>query len=476
VQTQRIEQASHKKEHAAMTTVNATIFRAYDIRGVVGRDLSEDVYFILGQSAGTIFRNEGRKRIVVARDARLTSPAFAAAMIAGLRRVGCDVIDLGMVPTPVMYFAVSYLQADGGSVVTASHNPPEFNGLKLRRYEPAFGGEPFDGESIQEVGRIARNGTFFADTVEGSYEQIDISEAYVQDVARHLKLSQPVKIVLDGGNGVAGPIGVRVFEALGCEVVPLYIEPDGRFPNHHPDPLKEENLTDLKRAVLDHGAAIGIGLDGDGDRLGVVDGSGTMIFADRYMIVMARHFLRHGPAAIIYDVKCSLVLTEAIQAFGGTPVMWKTGYTNGSAKMRELGAPLAGELSGHVFGSMPHHHFDDGTFAGGLLLKALEASGETLEQAMVNYPSLPSLDEGRLHYDEALKFKAVDYIRDQFVHDYPVSEVDGVRVDFGDGWGLIRASNTEPAITTRFEARTWERAHQIRDLMLAKLREFEQQQ
>jgi phosphomannomutase len=457
-----------------MTTVNSTIFRAYDIRGVVGRDLSEGVYHALGRAAGTYFRRQGRRRIVVGRDARLTSPAYAAALIAGLRATGCDVVDLGMVPTPVMYFAVSSLRADGGAVVTASHNPPEFNGLKLRRYEPAFGGEPFDGAAIQEVGRIALSGDFIVGEAEGGYTQLDISEDYVQDVARHLRLSRPVKIVLDGGNGVAGPIGLRTFEAIGCEVVPLYIEPDGTFPNHHPDPLKEENLADLKRAVLDSGASIGIGLDGDGDRLGVVDGAGAMVFADRYMIAMARYFLQQRPVPIIYDVKCSLVLTEAITALGGTPVMWKTGYTNGSAKMRELGAPLAGELSGHVFGSVEHHHYDDGTFAGGLLLKALETRGETLQQAMEPYPPLPSLDEGRLHYDEALKFQAVDYIRDYFIARYPVSEVDGVRVDFGDGWGLIRASNTEPAITTRFEARTWERAHEIRTMMLDKLREFEQ--
>jgi phosphomannomutase len=455
-----------------MTVVNSTIFRAYDIRGVVGRDLSEQVYQILGRAAGTMFRRGGGRRIAVARDARLTSPAFTAALIDGLRSTGCDVVDLGMVPTPVMYFAVSYLKTDGGAVVTASHNPPEFNGLKLRRFEPRFGGEPFDGDAIQELGRIAISGDFVEG--QGGYEQVDVSDAYVQDVAQRLRLIRPVKIVLDGGNGVAGPIGQRTFEAIGCEVVPLYLEPDGRFPNHHPDPLKEENLADLKRAVLAHGAALGIGLDGDGDRLGVVDGRGEMIFADRYMIVLARHLLAGGPAPIVYDVKCSSVLADAVRSFGGTPVMWKTGYTNGSAKMRELGAPLAGELSGHVFGSMEHHHYDDGTFAGCLLLKALEQRGETLEQALAPYPPLPSLDEGRIPFDEARKFAAIEYIRDQFAPRYSVSDIDGVRVDFGDGWGLIRASNTEPAITTRFEAGTIERATAIRDTMLAKLREFEQ--
>lgn len=454
-----------------MTAVSAAIFRAYDIRGVVGRELSEDVYSILGLAAGTFFRQRQRRRIVVARDARLTSPAFASALIAGLRAAGCDVIDIGMVPTPLMYFAVSWLKADGGAVVTASHNPPEFNGLKLRIYEDRFGGEPLDGAAIQEVGRLALAGAFAEG--DGGYEQRDVSDAYVADLARYFALPSPVKIVLDGGNGVAGPLGLRAFAAIGCEVVPLYIEPDGRFPNHHPDPLKEKNMLDLMAKVRETGAAIGIGLDGDGDRLGVVDGTGAMVYADQYMIVLAREALRAGPAPIIYDIKCSLVLDEAISSFGGTPVMWKTGYTNGSAKMREIGAPLAGELSGHIFGSRQHHHFDDGTFAGCWLIHSLALAGETLERALLPYPPLPSAPEDRIEFDEARKFAAVEYVRRRFADGYDVSDVDGVRVNFGDGWGLVRASNTESVITTRFEARTMDRAIAIRDLMIGALREFE---
>lgn len=456
-----------------MSIPNPGIFRAYDIRGVVDRDLSEDVYLTLGRAAGTHFNHKHAKQIVVGRDARLTSPTYAAAFIQGLRSSGCDVLDLGMVPTPVMYFALSSLQADGGAMITASHNPPEFNGLKLRNYDPKFGGEPFDGAAIQEIGRIAMNASFHEG--QGSYRQIDVSDAYVQDIAQKLGLNRSVKIVLDGGNGVAGPIGLRTFEALGCEVIPLYIEPDGRFPNHHPDPLKEENLAGLKQSVAQHGAMLGIALDGDGDRLGVIDGNGTMIFADRYMIVLAQYLLAHQSGPIVYDVKCSSVLAHAITTFGGTPVAWKTGYTNISSKMRELGALLAGELSGHVFGSMPNHNFDDGIFAGCLLLKALEESGKTLSEALAAYPALPTLSEGRMPYDDTLKFKAIDYIRDQFTPHYPVSMIDGVRVDFGDGWGLLRASNTEPAITSRFEAKTMERTQEIRQLMLNALRAFEQQ-
>nr|PZN29132.1 MAG: hypothetical protein DIU80_09695 [Chloroflexota bacterium] len=308
----------------------------------------------------------------------------------------------------------------------------------------------------------------------GGYGPPSVGDAYVQDVASRIRLQRPVKMVLDGGNGVAGPLGVRTFEAIGCEVVPLYIEPDGTFPNHHPDPLKEKNLADLKRVVRESGAAIGIGLDGDGDRLGVVDEQGQFVLADRYMIALARDVLANGPAPIIFDVKCSTILEDAIRAFGGTPVMWKTGYTNGSAKMRELGAPLAGELSGHIFGAVEHHHHDDGIFAGCMLLAALERAGQTLAEAVAPYPSLPSAPEDRLEFDEEHKFQAIDYVRDRFAGKYRVIDVDGVRVDFGDGWGLVRASNTEPALTTRFEARTPERVAEIRDLMLGAVREFEQ--
>ncbi|MCS6839661.1 MAG: phosphomannomutase/phosphoglucomutase [Roseiflexus sp.] len=453
-----------------MTNVHPSIFRAYDIRGVVDRDLSEEVYRTLGRASGTFFRRHERRRIVVARDARLTSPAYAAALIDGLRRSGCDVIDIGMAPTPLMYFAVSFLHADGGAVVTASHNPPHFNGLKLRLSDPVYGGTPLSSDQIQEVGQIAISGAFVAG--DGAYEKYDAAEDYVHDVTRHISLKRKPKVVLDGGNGVAGPLGVRTLEAIGCEVVPLFIEPDGTFPNHHPDPLKEENVQDLIRVVRETGADMGIGLDGDGDRLGVVDGNGEIVLADRYLIVLARQALARGPAPIVFDVKCSVALIDAIRAFGGTPVMWKTGYSNLSAKMREVNAPLAGELSGHVFGAVEHHCHDDGIFAGCMLLDALEKSGQTLAEALAPFPPLPSLPEGRLPFDDEMKFRAIEFVRDYFAARYPVIDVDGVRVDFGDGWGILRASNTEPAITTRFEARTPERLYEIRDLMIGKLHEF----
>jgi phosphomannomutase len=255
-------------------------------------------------------------------------------------------------------------------------------------------------------------------------------------------------------------------------VVPLFIEPDGTFPNHHPDPLKEKNMRDLMRVVKETGAQLGIGLDGDGDRLGVVDDQGQMVFADRYMIVMAREALKQGPAPIVFDVKCSKVLADAITAMGGTPVMWKTGYTNQSAKMRELGAPVAGELSGHVFNNRPGHSFDDGTFAGACLIEALTHSGQTLSQALAPYPVMAEVPEERIELDDVRKFAAVAHVRAQFVGKYPINETDGLRIDFGDGWGLLRASNTEPVITTRFEAVSEARAAFIRDTILAALQRY----
>lgn len=454
--------------------LNPTIFRAYDIRGIVDVDLDESIYYRLGQAAGTFFHNLGRRRVAVARDARLTSERYQAALIAGLRATGADVVDIGQAPTPVMYFAVEHLGVDAGAIVSASHNPPEFNGLKLRLSHSTFGSEPISGEDVQEIGRIALSGNFAAGS--GGYSQIDVSDAYLANVLDLIPVfGEPrPRVVLDGGNGVAGPIALRVFQALGLDVIPLFIEPDGTFPNHHPDPLKPENMRQLAAAVRENGATMGIGLDGDGDRLGVVDETGAMVFADRYLIALAKErlALRKGP--VIFDVKCSAVLAEAIAAMGGEPVMWKTGYTNLSAKMREVNAVLGGELSGHTIVPLPGHYYDDGAFAGAYLLHALRTLGQSLRECLAPYPDRPSIDEGRIPCDEALKFKVIDYLRDHFAGQYPVFDIDGLRVDFGDGWGLVRASNTEPAITTRFEALTLERARTIRDLMMGVVQEFKE--
>lgn len=451
--------------------LNLAIFRAYDIRGIVGIDLDDALYTQLGQAVGTMVRGRGGESIVVARDARLSSPSFQAALIEGLRKSGCRVIDIGEAATPVMYFAVEQLGADAGAIVTASHNPPEFNGLKLRLSHPTYGSEPAPSALIEELGRITLAQSFVEGV--GQVTQHDVSADYIANVTKLLTFPhRRPRVVLDGGNGVAGPLALALYQALGLEVVPLFIEPDGTFPNHHPDPLKVENLQQLMVAVRTHGADLGIALDGDGDRLGVVDSDGQVVFADRYLIALATYELSQRKGPVVFDVKCSAVLPVAITALGGEPIMWKTGYTNLSTKMREVGALLGGELSGHTIIPTPGHYFDDGAFAGAYLLYALSQLGTTLRELLAPYPTPYSIDEGRIPFPEELKFQAIDYVRAAFSQGYQVTEVDGVRVDFEDGWGLLRASNTEPVLTNRFEAQTMERAQAIRDLMMGVVEEF----
>lgn len=456
--------------------VNTSIFRAYDIRGLVDVDLTETTVHILGQAAGTLFRQQGAQTLVVGRDVRPSSPRFQAALIEGIRSTGLDVIDIGEVATPVMYFALEHLRADGGIVVSASHNPPEYNGLKLRRAHPTYVSEPLPGAALQEMARIAEQGSFAQGS--GTLRQASVDEAYLQSVAALLRLPRQARprVVLDGGNGVAGPLALRALQAVGAEVIPLYIEPDGSFPNHHPDPLKAENLQDLIAAVRSHGADMGIALDGDGDRLGVVDNEGSIVWTDRYLIVLANFVLAQQRGPVVFDVKCSTVLADAIRAAGGEPIMGKTGYPNLSARMRATGAVLGGELSGHVIPTYPGHYYDDGAFAGAYLLYALEKLGDggrlSLAQALAPYPVLPAMNEERIPFADHAKFAVVHYVQSCFAPHYAVIDIDGVRVDFGDGWGLVRASNTEPAITTRFEAATEARLGAIRDMMLEVVEDF----
>ncbi len=474
-----------------LDAVNPAIFRAYDIRGVVDVDLTDETLMIIGRAVGTwIFGWDG-KTCVVGRDARCSSPRFQEAFIEGLRKSGIDVIDIGQVPTPVMYFAVERLKTDAGVIISASHNPPEYNGVKLRRSHALYGSEPVSGSYIEEICQIANRGKFVEGN--GTLTSYNVEDAYVQSVTSTLHLppvyqtpgKQP-RVVLDGGNGVAGPIGMRVLEALGAEVIPLYIEPDGTFPNHHPDPLKTENLRDLSAAVKAHQADMGLALDGDGDRLGVVDNHGAVVWADRYLIVLARYLLPKRAGAVVFDVKCSSVLADTVRQLGGTPVMAKTGYASISAKMREIDAILGGELSGHTFSTYPRHYYDDGTFAAAHLICALCHIGEEqphhhpedgmlpLAEALAQYPVLPSSKDDRIRFSDSTKFQVVDHVRQYFEGKYPLILVDGVRVDFGDGWGVMRASNTEPVITAGFEAVTEERLYEIRTMMIDVVETFRQ--
>jgi phosphomannomutase len=458
--------------------VNPQIFREYDIRGIVDRDLTGPVLEAIGQAYGAWLYSQdaagaggARKRVAVGRDVRLSSRRFAESLIAGLRKAGCDVINVGEVPTPVLYFAVGHFDTDGGIEVTASHNPPEFNGLKMRK---RFGGRnaPLSTPEVQAVGKLAQAGEFDASRGEGGYQEEEILEIYKSYIVDTVKAGRKLKAVIDAGNGACGPTAVDLYTRMGVEVVPLFIEPDGNFPNHVPNPLKEENMVDLQARVRETGADIGIGLDGDGDRLGVVDNEGNILWPDEYMVLLEREVLQRGAAPIIFDVKCSRGLIEDIAAHGGEPVMWRTGYTNVFAQRLKTGAPFAGEYSGHMFFDDPRLDFDDGMYAGARLLRALGGDDRPISERFKDVHKYYNTPEGRMDVDESKKFGVVKALVERFQQHYKVVTIDGARVEFPDGWFLVRASNTEPSLTTRFEAETPERLEEIKGILRDALKDF----
>jgi len=462
--------------------VDGSMFREYDIRGFVDQNFTEPVLERTGKAFGTFLAkksgggNAGPGMLAVGRDVRLSSQRYAAAFIAGLRSTGADVVDVGQVPTPLVYFAVNHLNSDGGGAVTASHNPPEYNGLKLRKREPGSpNGLPLQPDEIQEVRRLAQEGGF-REAKEGGYREQDVQGEYVAYVKSRITLARKTKVVVDAGNGVAGPVVVQTLQAIGCDVIPLYCDPDGTFPNHMPDPLKPENLRDLIAKVKETGADVGVALDGDGDRLGVVDDRGEILWADQYLILLARNALRDRPgASVVFDVKCSMALSEEIERMGGKPVMSRTGYPNIMARRREVDAALAGELSGHMFFNDPLIDFDDGTFAAANLLQAISRESGKLSEVVAGLPKYHSTPEERFYCSDDEKFGVIERLTAEFRTQPDVKQVidlDGARVVLEDGWGLVRASNTEPALTTRFEAKSEERAEEIRHRFLDRLKQI----
>jgi phosphomannomutase len=440
-------------------SVPAHIFREYDIRGVVDQDLNEDTYYKLGRAYGTLlYDQQGNKpvhgdrlKVVCGYDARLSGPRFQKACIEGLLASGVDVVNIGMVPTPVMYFAVKYLDVDGGCSVTASHNPAEYNGFKCRKLIGNGLNAPLTSEDIQELYRLSSSGEFREG--KGEYSDHPVTDEYADYIVDNVKVKRPLKVVIDPGNGATGPTAMKIYQALGCDVTGIYVEPDGNFPHHLPNPLKEEFVQDLIAEVKKQGADVGIGIDGDGDRLGVIANDGTIVWPDMYMILYARKALKRKPGAdIIFDVKCSLALSEDIEAHGGVPVMWRTGYTNVFAKRLETGAPFAGEFSGHIFFDDPIIDFDDGVYAGAKLLEALGDGEATIEERLADAPHYWSTAEGRTDVGEEMKFGLIDRLKARFEKEYEVITLDGMRVVFPTGWALVRASNTEPAITYRVES------------------------
>lgn len=437
----------------------AHIFREYDIRGIVDKDLNEEVYYNLGRAYGTfLYAQQGitpvrgeRFQVVCGYDARLSGPRFQKEVVRGLLDTGVDVINIGMVPTPIMYFAVKFLDTDGGASVTASHNPAEYNGFKCRKRTADGLNAPLTSGDIQTLYKIIQSGQYHEG--KGEYADRLVTDDYIKYIVDTVKVERPLKVVIDPGNGATGPTAMKVYQALGCDVSGIFLEPDGNFPNHLPNPLKEEFVVDLIAEVKRQGADVGIGLDGDGDRLGVIDDQGNIVWPDMYMILYSRKALARKPGeSIIFDVKCSLALSEDIQKHGGQPIMWRTGYTNVFAKRLETGAPFAGEFSGHIFFDDPLVDFDDGIYAGAKLLEALGDSDAPISQRFSDVPKYFNTSEGRADVDESKKFGLIARLRERFSKEYEVITTDGVRVVFPTGWALVRASNTEPAITYRFES------------------------
>lgn len=437
--------------------MNPQIFREYDIRGIAEKDLTDDVVRAIGGAFGERMRERGKSRLAVGRDVRLSSPRIRSALIQGLVERGAHVLDVGEVPTPALYFAILHLKADGGVMVTGSHNPIEYNGLKLSE-----GISSLHGEEITEIGR--RAGGTFAPVPPGKVEEAPVDEAYLADLVPRIRLKRPLRVVVDPGNGAASIAGPELLRRLGCEVDAIFAVPDGRFPNHLPDPTVPELMRALVERVRATHADVGIGFDGDADRVGAVDETGRLLFGDQLLGLYAADVLPGHPGApIVFEVKCSQGLVELVRDKGGVPIMWKAGHSLIKAKMRETKAPLGGEMSGHMFFADEFPGYDDALYAAGRLLRLLAESTRSLSTLVDALPQsrYVSTPEIRLDCPDDRKFAIVDAVREHFRAIHEVIDVDGARVQFGDGWGLIRASNTQPALVVRFEARTRERLAEI---------------
>ena len=446
--------------------LNPSIFKAYDIRGVVPTGLDPDVARALGRAFGTHARRQGETVVAVGRDGRLSGPALSQALIDGLVSAGMEVIDVGMVTTPMLYFAASTL-CRSGIQVTGSHNPKDYNGFKM-----VLGGRAIHGEEIQGLRRLMESEAWETGSG-GSLRRADVWPAYRDHIVGDVKLSRPMKLAVDCGNGVAGATAPALFRALGCEVIELFSEVDGNFPNHHPDPSKPENLLDLQRTLRETGAELGLAFDGDGDRLGIVTQGGQNIFPDRQMVLFAQDVLSRVPGGhILFDVKCSQRLAPAIEAAGGVPVMYKTGHSLIKARMKELDSPLGGEMSGHIFFKERWFGFDDGSYAGARLLEIVSRSADA-NSVLEGLPASHSTPELNVACAEGEPHAVVDRLvaAAGFAAPARMSTIDGLRVDWPDGFGLIRASNTTPVLVLRFEGHTSEALQRIQDDMLSLLRQ-----
>ncbi len=449
--------------------MNKEIFRQYDIRGVVDKDLTPETVYLLGKGFGTFLASKGLKTVVIGGDARLSSPLYIQQFSKGLAETGAEVTDVGILATPSLYWSIQYLKVDAGVMITGSHNPPEFNGFKMNI---GCTGSIF-GDDIQEIYTIIQEGNFASG--EGTISpQEGIVKAYIQDLISRFTLHKPIKVVVDAGNGVGGPIAPAVLRGIGATVKELYCEQDGNFPNHHPDPTVPEYVKDLIKTVKDWDCDLGIGLDGDADRIGVIDEKGQMLFGDQILNIFARDFLKDYPGEkVVADVKCSKNFYDDILSKGGKPIMYKTGHSMIKKKMSEDNIKFGGEMSGHIFFKDRYFGFDDAIYATCRFLEILSKSDEPVSQMLSDLPKLYNTPEIRFDCEDSKKFEIVEEVKNSFVQKgYDCVDIDGVRVNFDDGWGLVRASNTQPVLVMRFEAVSQKRVEEIGKLFQSELQKF----
>jgi phosphomannomutase/phosphoglucomutase len=446
--------------------MNPHIFREYDIRGQVPDELNQETVHRLGLSFGTYYHSRGAAKIALGRDCRLSSPELRDSLLSGLVESGVDVLDVGMVPTPLLYFSLHHFKVDGGIQITGSHNPPEYNGFKI-----SLGKATIYGEEIQKIREIGESGDFHSGN--GEVEASDVIGPYLDYLSDNLQPGElSIKAVVDGGNGMGGLVAPDAFTAMGVEVVKLFCEPDGHFPNHHPDPTLPENLKAAISKVSEVSADLAIAFDGDADRIGVVDREGNIIFGDQLMIIFSRDLLERYPGAtIIGEVKCSQVLFDDIEKHGGNPIMWKVGHSLIKSKLKEEKALLAGEMSGHMFFAERYFGYDDAIYAGARLLEILTREGKSIKELLAGVPQMVSTPEIRLDCPDDKKFQVVEELAREFKKDHQVIDVDGARVLFDGGWGLVRASNTQPVLVFRFEAQEEERLEEIQQIFMKKFEE-----
>jgi phosphomannomutase/phosphoglucomutase len=446
-----------------MMEINPLIFREYDIRGVVDWDLTPGVVRKLGRGFGTYMARLGRGNLVVGRDGRISSETLEEALVEGLISTGCHVVDIGLCPTPVCYFSLFHLDREGGVMVTGSHNPPEFNGFKV-----AVGKSTLFGEEIQKLRKLIEKGEFV--TGKGSLSKQEIIRPYQEYIKKNIELKRKLKVVVDAGNGTGGMVAVPLLKDLGCVVEELYCDVDGRFPNHFPDPTIPDYLKDLIHRVKETRADVGIGFDGDADRIGVVDDQGNILWGDQLMILFARQILKERKgAAFVAEVKCSQNLYQDIEKHGGKTIMWKTGHSLIKEKMKKEGAVLGGEMSGHLFFADRYFGYDDAIYASCRLLELLSNTEKKLSQLLLDVPKTVITPEIRMDCPDEVKFKVVEEVKNELRKDHSIIDVDGVRVIFQDGWGLVRASNTQPVLVLRFEALTEKRLREIKKYVESKV-------